>query len=244
MTADETARRLEASARCGDDDAVRARLLVARLRTGALSLDRVRLAASLEDIDAFVLLDHLGEPLPDALDLGGDLLELERDDTRVRVVVAAARVVLPWYERVEEDRAPQDALAATDAWLRCPCAEHAATARDAAGFAGSVARRLQQRVGASSHPEHTRALFVAQHAAAACREAAQCPAAPALYAHDALLQAIYAVDAFQHAGDSAAPSPEAARAWLRQALAVEVVPWALGDGDPLLEHPPEQAGPA
>lgn len=229
---DELERRLDSAARLGDAEA-RARLLVARMRAGKVCVNRFKLAASLGDVDAFLLLDELGEPAPDLLDLGGDLSELSwSDEVRSRIVVAAVRAALPLYDFVREDRSPRQSLAATVAWIQCPCEEHVALAQEAAVALRVSLSTLTELIAGSADLQRGHDLFAAQCVARACHEAALLPSSPNLHTHDALLQTLYALSAPSQAKP---PRQEDAREWLRRAVAAEVVPWALGDADPLAD---------
>jgi hypothetical protein len=136
---DDRLRRLTREVATGDAGA-RARLLAERLRAGDLGEDRLRLAA------------HLGDPAAAAA-LGRELLlpptititrwvrglaEPSRGgawpvwarEAYVRAAAAAGRIVLPGLDPAlaERGRAAVDAL---DAWVRCPCDEHARSSVEA-----------------------------------------------------------------------------------------------------------------
>jgi hypothetical protein len=149
--------RLRALERAAQDDPSRsAELLVARMRRGNLTLDRVELAAWCGDPAARAAVSdcdgvwHVSweagtwwgrESSPDTwLDLEPWLRGLARwgADVLVRAAVAAARVA--WVHYVEGVGAgsthyegcscctPPIAIDAAEAWLACPCARHASEA--------------------------------------------------------------------------------------------------------------------
>lgn len=206
---DERRRRLEREAAAGDL-AARAALLAERVRVGELAADRLELAAHLGDPAAAQALGR--EPLgPPTITMGRWVRGLHpgRDwapwarEAFARAAAAAGRATLGCFGP-EARRAATSALEALDAWIACPCDEHAA----AASQAGTLV---------ALGPPGPMGLFAARGTRFA---------GPAVY--KATTVALATVPANVTAGEVAmdaarATSTEAVRAAIRDAL----VPWAL-----------------
>ena len=126
---DRRLRALEREAAASRDPEARARLLLARMRAGELERERVELAAYLGDLASLQALG--GRPAALGIDAWVAGFERWEETTLVRAALAAARVpLLRWQERYEELRGsewpcPQELLLKVEAWLACPCREHA-----------------------------------------------------------------------------------------------------------------------
>lgn len=209
---DERRRRLEREAAAGDLAAASA-LLAERLRAGDLPEDRLRLAAHLGDPAAAQALGR--EPLaPPTITVSRWVRGLSERregawapwarEAFARAAAAAARNTLGCF-RDDARAAAARGVEALEAWIACPCDEHAR----AAAAAGS-------RVVLA--PPGPAGLFAARGLRFA---------GPAVYR--ATTVPLSAVPANATAGEVAmdaarATSPEAVRAAVRDAL----VPWALG----------------
>lgn len=161
--ADDALRRLERrfAATGAVDDEVR--LLVARLRAGELTPERLRLASFCGHLAASKALGKK-EPTPrDIYDWSDAVLARWGKEARVRATLAIARAVLPrWEARCGDDPAPRRALEAAECWLACPCEKHARIA----DRAGEVAYESGE-----AHPAKTKPSIMAAHtASAAARE--------------------------------------------------------------------------
>lgn len=209
---DDRLRRLEREAITGGLDA-RARWLTERTRVGELAEDRLRLAAWLGDPAAE---QALGRAVlaPPTITIGRWVRGLVPWQTETpwareafaRAAAAAARAVLACFD---DGALATRAVVALEAWIRCPCDEHA---QAAAALGGQVP--IQR--GAAG-------LFAARGVRFA---------GPAIYRATtvALSEGPANVTASEVATEAArATSPEAVRAAIRDAL----VPWALLEGDPL-----------
>jgi hypothetical protein len=119
-------------ARHGGDEA-RARELRERLRAGALSPHRLRLAAHLGDRGAMLALDHHETREDDLADRVEALTFRAGKEAIVRVALATARAALRRWEAERDDPGPRLVLETLEAWLTCPCREHADQVHAAAG---------------------------------------------------------------------------------------------------------------
>ncbi|MCO5169417.1 MAG: hypothetical protein M9894_23990 [Planctomycetes bacterium] len=134
--ADTTRRDLERRARQGDPTAA-ARALSARVRAGALTDERLRLAALVGDAAARLALGPAAPAEPADADGLAAALQGFGVEAVVRATVAATRAVTA----VADPRAGWDlararrAMDAAEAWLACPCDAHVEAAR-AVGQAG------------------------------------------------------------------------------------------------------------
>lgn len=214
--ADARLRALQRQAALGEPQA-RVLLLRARLRAGELDWEGVELAAYLGDAEARSL---SGQQPPAGASLREWVKGLPTLEATSRAAIAAARAALGcWVSFSPEDARPTLGIAAAEAWVRCPCREHALEAgtsvRDcqAASFlAAAVA--ADKAYG----PERDRA-WAAEAAANAASEAAACAANTAWWAPEqAALQASYALNDVRAVQD---------------AIRSELLPWALGRADPL-----------
>lgn len=216
---DERLRSLEREA-AHDPDAA-ARLILARVRSGALDERRLEVAAHLGHEPA---LRALGLARPaEPTDLAEWFGELARfgAPVLVRALVVAARDALPAFEKLlPEDPRPRVALDAVERWCDAPStamATRASEATRAAVRAGHDAGRLAPLGGewATDAPE----VFAAFHAAYLCK-----------HAYDATR--VQEVDAFVRAlGPTGVlgPDPEAdgADARLRRVVRAALVAWAI-----------------
>lgn len=110
-----------------NDPAAETRLLRERLRAGTLTEQDLRLAAYLGHAPAA---EAIGErPFPPGVrDLQARLIGLYDHglEAALRAQVALARTFLPQFEAERPgDRRPHAALEAVEAWISCPCEEHA-----------------------------------------------------------------------------------------------------------------------
>ena len=118
-------RRLERMARAGDDHA-RARLLLERVRQGALAYGRLRLAAHLGDEAAGMALGPERSVPAQTLEALLRDLALFEEAPWVRAALAASEEALSSWQPSQ----PADAAAArrmlgeVGAWLTCPCEQH------------------------------------------------------------------------------------------------------------------------
>lgn len=227
---DERLRQLERAAAAGDAEA-RAQLLLARWRAGQLPVERLRLAVYLGSEDAQRLLDALGDEAPETPELArglGDGLYRWDVETCARAVVAAARCTDPvrgaahaqrtddaqesWYvPRMLGVGAEQwtRALEAAERWIACPC-------DDCAGAAGETLRAiLGARV--SNHLDPSRGPGPAP--LLACRIAAL----GAKNYRKGLDAGLAAAQVVEIAGEEQ----------VFAACQRELIPWALGLGDPV-----------
>ena len=190
-------RRLERAASQGDVEA-RARVLCERLRAGDLAEERVRLAAYLGDPGARLLLAERAPELPVIRARAGLELNQRRWITGLRaygkewlvlaaVALAHARFAA-WTRWDETDERPRRAVAAAEAWVRCPCARHVAEA-DAAHHAALSAAQALVSPGEARQPgarEGLSRLLCAAAGAAATSAFAAAQAARAAAAEDVL----------------------------------------------------------
>jgi hypothetical protein len=113
-----------------------AEVLRERLRLELLPSGRFELACYVGHPLAVELLASAGETLPEVdADLGAWVRGLGYwgKEAAVRGAVAAARTALPaWEAGHPQERRPLQAVEAADAWLGCPCEQHAARALAAA----------------------------------------------------------------------------------------------------------------
>ncbi|RMG09942.1 MAG: hypothetical protein D6731_18720 [Planctomycetota bacterium] len=124
---DDGLRRAERAA-AGGDPAARAEALRAKVRAGALSPQRLALAAYAGDPVAALAAPEVRRP-PEFLSW---LLGLDRwgSEAGVRAALAATRRACAVL--ADDEPAPTEALACVAAWLARPCAGHAAEAQRAA----------------------------------------------------------------------------------------------------------------
>lgn len=113
---DSALRALERRLACGDHTA-RAQLLAARLRSGELDLQRLRLAAEAGDPDVATVLPELRHAR--ALGCRWSLYMYGKIPCVV-AAAAAARLLVPLWERLGHASAVQ-AVVAAEAWIECPC---------------------------------------------------------------------------------------------------------------------------
>lgn len=127
---DERARALERAWRRSGSVADEAAFLRERLRAGEVSLDRLQLAAHLAHPAARAACAATREPPEDLLGWVGGL-EGWGHEVLVRASLAAARLVLPVYERQHpSDNRPHLLVATAEEWLRLPTRETVAKAGD------------------------------------------------------------------------------------------------------------------
>ena len=114
--------------------------LVERLRTGELPVERARLAAYLGDAAAREALGIVAETEAASQRAWAAGLHAWRDPVPARVALAAARAVLPVFDRgLNPDPRPRRALRAGEACVVCPCEAHAARAATASEDAEAIA---------------------------------------------------------------------------------------------------------
>lgn len=114
--------------------------LVERLRTGELPVERARLAAYLGDPAAREALGIAPETEAVSQRAWAAGLHAWRDPVPARVALAAARAVLPVFDRgLNPDPRPRRALRAGEACVVCPCEAHAARAATASEDAEAIA---------------------------------------------------------------------------------------------------------
>jgi hypothetical protein len=218
--ADERMRELERAAAGGEVEA-RSRLLRERVRSGDLDAERLALAAHVGDPAAVLASDAE----PERLELMGWVMALDRwgREACVRAVVAAARTVLATWG----GRSSAVLLGAAEAWLRCPCAEHAALAEQAADDeAPALAAMLHQ---ASGMDEELRVFHEARPAEDV--EAERREAEEAVIAWEAALAATRAVavdEAISATVEGCLAAARKGEAGVRAAIRASLVPWALG----------------
>lgn len=224
-------RDLGRAAASGDGEA-RTRWLAERVRAGDLPRQRLTLAAFLGDEAARDALDGLVPAgagpvaaIVQALAPWGQPVLVR---AALAALVATRPVAPPWADASGATRTPRQAEAALVAWLRCPCSDHqaavervegrpvAATPRgrwvDAAA-ADALRSVATGRVGGEVPDD------VVTRAAHAAREAAR--AAVRALSDDA-------------PGGEGPPSWPGAERVVRDAVRAALIPWALGEGDPLL----------
>ncbi len=229
--ADAQRRRLARVAQGGDVH-VAARVLRDRTRSGALSSARLALAAALGAPAARLA----AERPPAAIDLRSQDWPYELPDRSqevcVRLAVAAARAVLPLHALVApDDPLPAEALRVAEEWALCPCEEHAAAAQEACR---RMARGSYEVVAPAAECDEDR--DAARYAARAARAAATTagwPDTALLDLFEGALDAVPAVTAADLAADRAHASPQDPMPRMIADMAAEVVPWALGEDDPL-----------
>lgn len=167
---DEDLRELERAAG-RDEPEARVRLLAARRRAGRLDEERLDFAARLGDPVSRAL---LGPDAPAEEDLMGwleSVRELEPPwaiEAALRAAVTGARAALPVFERERpEDRGARQCVEAAEAFVTCPCAEHAAKALSASGWQGRAASDRSRRTSHLPESDASRAERAAVHAAQA-----------------------------------------------------------------------------
>jgi hypothetical protein len=242
--ADQDLRRAERDAAQGDVEA-RARLLAARLRQGEADADRLRLAALLGDEAAAAAVETEGDLYEALLACG--------KQAAVRLALASARLVLPLWFRLHpeleaEGPDPLRWLDAAAEFARCPCEEHATA--DAIFHSARPPNLYTENPPIDERPLGPSLEYAADAAAQAAFLAAvsASPRAPegvktglpvgkiaAHYASSALkLSRRAAQEALGGAGEARA------RGLLREAARIEVVPWLLGEDDPLAAPEPTE----
>jgi hypothetical protein len=167
---DEDLRELEREAQRGDPEA-RLRLLAAWRRAGRVDEERLNFAARLGDPVARML---LGTDAPAEEDLMGWLESVREHEppwaveVALRAAVTGARASLPVFERERpEDRGARQCVEAAEAFVTCPCTEHAAKARSASGWQGRAASDRSRRASHLPESDASRAERAAVHAAQA-----------------------------------------------------------------------------
>ena len=201
---DARTRELERRALLGDHEA-QVRLLRARVRAGDLPIERLRLAAYLGHAPSR---EALGEEALPPADLQAWIRGLAAHPDSVlagvRAAVVAAERVLPLWEaeRPNDDR-PRLLIAATVAWIRHPCFDHARAARG----------RLSSRIASEAQEQVLAAIRLAAGAA----EVAQSPSASA-----PRRSVFYAAAACSLAAGLVG------EVHLRSAIGRALAPWALG----------------
>ncbi|MCO5166489.1 MAG: hypothetical protein M9894_09005 [Planctomycetes bacterium] len=117
-----------------------ARFLVERLRAGEVEPEQVLLAAHLGDAGAREALGLEGDPAAPGQRAWTTALGAWRGPVPARAALAAARLVLPVFDRgLNPDPRPRRALRAGEAQVVCPCAAHAQRAAAAAEQADALA---------------------------------------------------------------------------------------------------------
>jgi hypothetical protein len=210
----------------------RSQILAARLQAGDIARERVELAAALGDRPALQALglpansddvDHLDEK---AFERWAESLVTQPVDVRARIGQAAARQVLPvWLGDYPDDDCVEDAVHALEDWILSPTREEWARLREIAGY----------HVSQFSTPP-------AFSAGLAIREAAGLDGERQIVA---VLSGVYhawratsGIALGWYFGKPRPFEPLASSetiAILRQAVRASVVPWALGEGDPVCE---------
>ncbi len=209
------------------DPAARVALLRERQRAGALTPERLRLAAALGAPEARALAPDAGDLLASGRPLAWfDALDAADEEAGLRARFAVAWALEPRWSAWASGRdvrfrpfaglAAQTLRAGAALWLQGPGFEAAAESRSEQAYEVAHA-------AASEHPG-----LSAPTAAAAALQAAARAAEAALALRT---------------GQGEPPTPAhlladdpGALALAREALAAEVIPWALGDGDPLRER--------
>lgn len=214
---DELLRELERQAAHGEPGA-RARLLRERVRSGALARGSLRLASHLGDLDARAAVD--GEapfaPTLDAWVLG---LEPFGKEAALRVGVAAGYLALPvWEVALPEDPRLEHLLASVDRWILDPGERAQEDVIRCAGALRVEADWFEDALGwiEDSPPED-----LLREGGLALAEAV------GLGAGFACIRVRNALDDFSEA--TSVPA-------LQSAVRREVLPWALGEGDLVLER--------
>ncbi len=167
--ADERLRRLERDA--DSDPTAQVRLLRERLRAGALSEQDLKLAAYLGHAPAAEAVGDRPYP-PGVRDLQARLIGIYEFglEAALRAQVALARAFMPQFEADRPgDGRPHAALEAVEAWIACPCEEHAGPCV-LASEAALEAARTATHSAASVH--------AARIAASAAAQAFQAGASP------------------------------------------------------------------
>lgn len=210
--ADESLRRWERLAEAGDLEA-RARLLRERMRLGELPAERLGLLALLEDpLAAQALGQELPETRPSPKDWARMLAPLG-PEVVVRVAVGLARAVL----RRDEPYSLR-AIRAAEAWVLNQDKARA----EAAGQAADAIAARRWAIEAHLHSS-----VEAAEAAARVAQFATLPVGPPFTAN---MDAPYWLGICARSAIRAAPGGEdETRAALRQ----EVLPWVMGQGDPI-----------
>jgi len=198
--------------------------LKARTAAGDLPAERLMLAAYLgheaartADGDALAAPDDLAEWVRGLERWGKEVL--------VRAAVAAARRVLPLWERKRAgDRRPHDAIAAAEAWLAEPTPERAAAAERAAEALG-CGKPDSDEAPVSAAAQTYDANMGVQAAGDLAGEAAHFAADMGEVAD--LVEAIDMAEVVARVGPSGKVDQDVLRVAIRDAVA----PWALGYGD-------------
>ncbi len=122
-----------------DPTAREAELLLDRISSGDLSESRLELAAYAGNLAAQralggtvpVVVDELA--YPHMAELLGFVRGLGRwgKDALVLTAIEAAQLALPSWEAAHQENEPRKAIAAAEAYLRCPCEQHRLAARSA-----------------------------------------------------------------------------------------------------------------
>jgi len=218
-------RDLEREAAVGDKEAG-SRLLLERVRSGETSLQRLELASFLGEESARVALGEEKRARESEIDTRQKLNEWVRTlldqgdkESAVRIAVTAAREVIDyWNDTV--DKSPRLAIESAENWILSPSDQTVAKAQEMAGMASDAIDYLD-------HGEHE------GHAVAAASNCAY----SAYVAQDkskggAAMTVYSAYDAQVSSGKSEQETANKMYEIIRNNL----LPWALGQGDPVKER--------
>jgi len=176
----------------------KASLLRARMRSGQITWERVKLAAQLGNPTALTLFpDEPPTNWEKLKERKQTLKKAEKELGKPRIVEFTAdmaeRVLQIFEAQHPEDKRPREAIATARTWAKCPCKKHKKEARSAAAAANAAA-------ASSSY---------AYYAASSAADVAYAAADAAYYAADAAYYAAYAAAAVA-AADAAAYAADAA----------------------------------
>lgn len=233
---DHRTRDLQRSAQAGDRSA-EVLLLRRRLRAGDLSPEGLSLAAFLGHPASRELLAPEAPEVPAGYQDWLEQLRPRGHEVVMRASVAAARRVaslLAPLLRGSDAEHPQPILDAAEEALVCPCLPHVA----------SVLRAAQACAEARRRPEAVRLDREREAAVSAATSIALLFADPDSaweVMHHARLAAFAAVRADPGADQDTLPGR--AGHVIKDALGAELIPWALGYGDPVRARAVERSGP-
>lgn len=232
---DAESRDRERRASLDGDHAARARLLVTRVRSGALAPLRLELAAHLGDEGARLAAGQERPPVLDTVDWVR-ALEAWGMEPLARASIAASLLLLPRWRLVRpQDERPARAIQATIAWVRCPCRRCQEVAASAGELADLAWSQAADELDARSVCQAARYCTYSARPSRPPRPEECGPEGSFTTDGDDAAECVALVIDGLTGTSTELDAARTVRAAVRDALA----PWALGEADPLERH----AGP-
>lgn len=247
--ADERLRDLERQATQGAPHA-QARLLLERVRVGELDLEMLMLAAYCGDeASQEALKEEVAEVVAPSNLVSIEWFEtLERwdEETMVRGAIVAASLAHSWFvEYYREEQRPLQAIAAARQVLVCPCSQHIADAFAASNEAMTFADELAHGCLPNNPPiigtctGHLTAYLAraAAHIAASLIGQAIEEIRGDLMETDELIANVVEVAFEVLSTDNQDEQTIDTYRRIQSKIHAGLIPWALGEGDPILDNP-------